>query len=196
MRLAWKQLNDTISASSLADRKTLAYILKKRRKTAWRTLLLADKTSFLFSLLFAIALSGILLSENNGFLLLNIQAIGLLLIVAMLNYFSYRKLTKMKLDESVLVLHKQVTSYKRMMVWEYFISYLLVAIFIISLFLIFPLSHTVKISIVLIIPVGVAVDYFIFHWSANHVSTLIETSKELDELNAEADNPPPSNSTR
>ena len=183
MKLAWRKLNETVGTHLFADRTTLAYILERRRKTALGKLLLADKIASLFFFLFAIALSCVLLSGDKGFLLLKIQAIGIVFVAAVFNLSSYRKLLKMRLDESVLMLHKKVSSYKKIVVWAYLITYVLVAVFLISFSLIYPLPYWVKVSIILLLPICVAIDYYLFHWSSNQISTLIDTSKELEDLN-------------
>lgn len=183
MKLAWKELNEKITASIFANKETLAYILKTRRMTAWQRLVRADKSASIFLFLFAIGMVYYSVCVNNGALLVRIQAVILLLVASGLNIVSYLKLTKMKLDESVPILYKQVSSYKRLTVWSYLICYVLVIIFVASLLLVYPLPHFSKVLIFLIIPVGVAIDCFIFHWSSNHIHTLVDTTKELKELN-------------
>lgn len=183
MKLAWKELNEKITASKLANKETLAYILKTRRSTAWQRLVRADKSISVFLFLFAIGMIYYIIFLNHGAALVRIQAVILLLVACTLNIISYLKLTKMKLDESVPILYKQVSSYKKLTVWSYLICYVLVFIFVVSLLLVYPLPYFAKILMFLIIPVGIAIDYFIFHWSSNHIHTLINTTKELKELN-------------
>lgn len=183
IKLAWEKLNEKISASSLANKKTLAYLLGNRRRTAFQKLVSADKFASLFFFLLTIAFSFILLRENNGLMLIKIQVIGMMLIFGVLNFISYRKLVKMNLDESVLVLYRKISSYKKFTIWIYLISYVLVFIFIFSFAFSYPLPYFVKVLIGLATPVCIAIDYWIFHWSSNHMHTLIDTTKELNELN-------------
>ncbi|MDH6533749.1 hypothetical protein D0T51_01955 [Parabacteroides sp. 52] len=183
MKLAWKELNEKITASTFANKETLAYILKTRRMTAWQRLVRADKSASIFLFLFAIGMIYYSVFVNNGALWVRVQVVILLLVASGLNIISYLKLTKMKLDESVPVLYKQVSSYKKLTVWSYLICYVLVFILVVSLLLVYPLPHFSKVLIFLIIPVGVAIDCFIFHWSSNHIHTLVDTTKELKELN-------------
>lgn len=183
MKLAWKELNEKILASTLANKETLAYILKSRRRSAWQKLVATDKSASIFLFLFAIGMIYYSVFVNNGALLVSIQTIIIVLVANTLNIISYLKLSKMKLDESVSVLYKQVSSYKKLTVWSYLICYVLVFIFVVSLLFTYPLSHFVKVSMLLLIPVGIATDCFIFHWSSNQIRTLIDTTKELKELN-------------
>lgn len=183
MKLAWKELNERITASTLASKETLAYILKTRRRTAWQRLARADKSTSIFISLFAIGMIYYLIFLNQGSVLLRIQAVIVLLIASALNIVSYLKLIKIKLDESVPILYKQVSSYRRLTIGSYLICYALVFIFVVSLLLVYPLPHLAKILLFLIIPVGIAIDCFIFHWSSNHIHTLIDTTNELKELN-------------
>ena len=183
MKLVWKELNEKITASTLANKETLAYILKTRRRTAWQRLVRADKASSTFLFLFAIGVIYYSIFINHGAALIRIQAVAILLVATTLNIISYLKLTKMKLDESVPMLYKQVSSYKKLTVWSYLICYVLVFVFVVSLLLVYPLPHFAKVLMFLIIPVCVAIDCFIFHWSSNHIHTLVDTTKELKELN-------------
>lgn len=183
MKLAWKELNEKIMASTFANKETLAYILKTRRMTAWQRLVRAEKSVSIFLFLFAIGMIYYSVFVHNGALLVKIQVVILLLVASGLNIISYLKLTKMKLDESVPILYKQVSSYKRLTVWSYLICYVLVFILIVSSLLVYPLPHFSKVLLFLIIPVGIAIDCFIFNWSSNHIHTLVDTTKELKELN-------------
>lgn len=183
MKLVWKELNEKITASTLANKETLAYILKSRRKTAWQRLVRTYKSSSVFFLLFATGMICYIIFVSHGAAFVKIQAVILLLVAGVLNIISYLKLAKMKLDESVPVLYKQASSYKRLMVWSYLLCYVLVFIFIVSLLFVYPLSHFAKVLMCLIIPAGIAVDCFVFHWSSNHIHTLVDTTKELKELN-------------
>jgi hypothetical protein len=183
MKLAWKELNEKITASTLANKETLSYILKTRRRAAWQRLVRADKSTSIFLVLFTIGMIYYNIFVNHGAALVRIQAVILLLVASALNIVSYLKLTKMKLDESVPILYKQVSSYKKLTVWSYLICYVLVLIFVVSLLLVYPLPHLAKVLMFLIIPAGIAIDCFIFHWSSNHIHTLVDTTKELKELN-------------
>jgi hypothetical protein len=183
MKLVWKELNEKITASTLANNETLAYILKTRRRTAWQRLVRANKSTSIFLFLFTIGMIYYSIFESQGAALVRIQVVILLLVASALNIVSYLKLTKMKLDESVPTLYKQVSSYKKLTVWSYLICYALVFIFVVSLLLVYPLSHLFKVLMFLIIPVCIAIDCFIFHWSSNHIHTLVDTTKELKELN-------------
>jgi hypothetical protein len=183
MKLVWKELNEKITASTLANNETLAYILKTRRRTAWQRLVRANKSTSIFLFLFTIGMIYYSIFESQGAALVRIQVVILLLVASALNIVSFLKLTKMKLDESVPTLYKQVSSYKKLTVWSYLICYALVFIFVVSLLLVYPLSHLFKVLMFLIIPVCIAIDCFIFHWSSNHIHTLVDTTKELKELN-------------
>lgn len=180
IKSAWKELNDKISASSLANKKTLEYILKSQRKTAWQKLVSADRAASLFFLLITITISYLLLRENNGFILLKAQAIILLAVASTANIASYSILAKMNLSGAALLLYKQVASYKKLMIWTYLICYVLAIIFIVSFSYSYPLPPIVKILSYIALPVCVAIDYFLFHWSSNHIRTLIDTTKELN----------------
>lgn len=183
MKLAWKELNEKITTSTLANQETLAYILKTRRKTAWQKLVRAEKSACIFLLLFTVVIIYFSLFANQVAALVAIQAVILLLVACTLNILSYLKLTQMKLDESIPKLYKQVSSYKKLTVWSYLIGYVLTFSFVVSLLLVCPLPYTVKVVMFLMLPVGVAIDYFIFHWSSSNIQTLSETTKELKELN-------------
>lgn len=183
MKLVWKELNEKITASTLANKETLAYILKTRRRTAWQKLVRADKSTSIALFLLTIVLIYYSIFVNNGAVLVRIQVVILLLVASTLNIISYLKLTKIKLDESVPTLYKKVSSYKKLTVWSYLICYILVFILVVSLLLVYPLPHYAKLLMFLIIPIGVGIDCFIFHWSSNHIHTLIHTTKELKELN-------------
>lgn len=183
MKLAWKELNEKMSASTLANKETLAYILKSRRRTTWQRLVAADKSTSIFLLLFAVGMIYYSVFVIHGAPLISIQVVILLLVASTLNIISYLKLTKMKLDESVPILYRQVSSYKKLTVWSYLICYVLVFILVVSLLFAYPLSHFAKVLMLLLIPVGIAIDCFIFHWSSNHIHTLVDTTKELKELN-------------
>lgn len=182
IKLVWKELNEKITASTLANKETLAYILKIRRRSAWQKLVKADKTSSIFVFLFAIGMIYYIIFVGHGAVLVRIQALILLLVASVLNIVSYLKLMKMKLDESVPILYKQVSCYKKLKVWSYLICYVLVFIFVVSLLLVYPLPYYVKVLMFLLIPVGVAIDCFIFQWSSNHIQTLVDTTKELKEM--------------
>lgn len=182
IKLAWKELNEKISANSLANKKTLEYILENQRKTAWQKLVSADKAASLFFLLITITISYLLLRENNGFILIKAQVIFLLVISTIANIASYSILTKMNLSGATLLLFKQVSSYKRLLVWTYLICYILVFVFIISFSYYYPLPYPVKILGYIALPVCIAIDCFLYHWSSNHIRTLINTTKELNHL--------------
>ncbi len=183
MKQAWQELNKKITASTLANKETLAYILKTRRTTALQKLIRADLCSSLFLALFTIGMMIFCCLINNGATWIKIQMIGILLVATTLNIIDYLKLTRMKPDESVTMLYKQVASYMKLTIWSYLICYALVFVFLVSTLLTYPLPHFAKVLLFFIIPAGVAVDCFIFHWSSNHIQTLVDTSKELKELN-------------
>ncbi len=182
IKLAWKKLNERINANELANKKTLVYILTDKRKTAWQRLILADKLATLGFFFFTIALGYLLFRENSGFLVIKIQAVSLLFIVTILNYFLFLKLSQMDFNNSVLVLYKQASSYKRLTVWSYIISYILAIVFGISFFICYPQPQLILKFTFLIVPICVIIDYFIFHWSSNLIHTLVDTTKELKEL--------------
>lgn len=182
MKLAWEVLNEKVTESTLANKETLAYILKTQRKTAWQRLVRADKSTSICLILFAIGMIYYSLFVSSGAALVRIQAVILLFVASTLNIISYLKLTKMKLDDPVPMLYKQVSSYKKLTVWSYLICYALVFIFVVSLLFVYPLPHFAKVLIFLIIPIGIGIDCFIFHWSSNHIHTLVDTTKELKEL--------------
>lgn len=182
IKLAWKELNERINANELANKKTLAYILNDKRRTAWQRLILADKSATLGFFFFAIVLSYLLFRENNGFLLIKVQVVSLLFVVTILNYISFLKLSQMNFNGSVLVLCKQVSFYKKLTVWSYIISYIGVIVFGISFLLCYPQPQLVLKLVFLIVPICIIIDYFIFHWSSNLIHTLVDTTKELKEL--------------
>ena len=183
MKLAWKELNEKITVSALANKETLAYILKSRRRIAWQRLVTTNKSTFIFLLLLTIGMIYYIIFVNTGgSIFVDIQVIVLLLTAGTLNITSYLKLTKMKLDVSVPILYKQVSSYKKLTVWSYLICYVLVFILILSLIFTFSLPYLAKVLMCLIIPAGIATDCFIFHWSLNRIHTLVDTTKELKEL--------------
>lgn len=187
IKLAWKELNDKINASSLANKETLAYILKTRRKTTLQRMIIADKSSIVFiGLLTLVVICFFLFAKKDvATLLLRTEAIILLLVTCILNIICYFRLIKIKLDESVSVFYKKVSSYKKSLVWIYLVVYVLVFIFIGSLLFTYPHASLMKTLLAIIMPAAIALDCFLFHWSSNHIKTLIETTKELKELNKE-----------
>lgn len=182
MKLAWKELNEKINANELANKKTLAYILNDKRKTACQKLILADKSAALGFFLIAIVISYLLFRENNGFLLIKVQAVSTLLIASILNCILFIKLSRIDFNSSVLVLYKQVSFYKQFTVWSYIICYIVAIVFGISFLICYPQPQLVLKLILLILPVCTIIDYFIFHWSSNLINTLIDTTNELKEL--------------
>lgn len=182
MKLVWKELNEKIAVSALASKETFAYILKTRRRTAWQRLARVNKSASVFFLLLSIGIISYGIFTNYGAILVIVQAVILLLVCCVLNVISYLKLTKMKLDEAVPILYKQVSSYKKLTIWSYLICYVLVFIFIVSILLLYPLPHFAKVLMFFIIPIGVAIDCFGLHWFSSHIHTLVDTSKELKEL--------------
>ena len=182
IKLVWKEMNERINSSEIASKKTLEYILKNQRRTSLQKLLVADKASFLFFLVFTLILSFLLLREDNGYWFLNIQAILLLLIATFINFLSFRKLSQINFDEPVPVLYKQVSDYKRIVAWGYIIPYILVAIFIISFNISFPMPRCVRILTTLLLPLCIVIDYLIYQWSFRQIHKLTDTTKELKEL--------------
>jgi len=182
IKLAWKELNEKINVNELANKKTLAYILNDKRKTAWQRLILTDKLATLGFLFLTIALGYLLFRENYGSLIINVQAVSLMFIVTIFNFVSFLKISQLDFNSSVLVLYRQVSFYKRLTVWAYIVSYVLAIVFGISLFLCYPQPQWAVKLILLILPVCIIIDYAIFHRSSNLIHTLVETTKELKEL--------------
>lgn len=181
MRLAWKELNEKLNASSLANKKTLEYILASRRKTAWQKLLSADRSASIFLFLTTLVISYFLLSNNHVFPFIKMQVITLLIVSTVFNVASYLKLRKMKLNGAVLSLYKQVASYKKITVWAYLVPYVLTIALVCSLLFGYPLPYGVKVFIALMIPICIAIDCLIYHWSANQIRALIDTTQELNQ---------------
>lgn len=181
LKLAWKKLNEKINANTSVNKKTIEHILDSQRKTAYQKLLSADRSASLFLFLTTIIISYILLSNNRGFLFIKIQVITLCAVATLFNVISYLKLVKIDFNESVLLLYKQVTSYKRLTVWGYIIPYILTITLTCSLLFGYPLPYGVKVFLILMLPICVAIDCFIYHWSANQIRTLVDTTKELDQ---------------
>lgn len=183
MKLAWKELNDRINMNALANKKTLSYILNSQRKTAWQKLILADKSAVLFLFLMGVVMSYLLfIRENHEAMLLKVHVIGIIVIVFIFNCICLFKLSRISWDGSVLDLCKQVSSYKRLTGWIYVISYVWVIVFIISFLIVYSPSLWVVTLISLILPVCIIIDYFIFRRTFNLARTLIDTTKELKEL--------------
>ena len=183
MKLAWKELNDRINMNALANKKTLSYILNSQRKTAWQKLILADKSAVLFLFLMGVVMSYLLfIRENHEAMLLKVHVIGIIVIVFIFNWICLFKLSRISWDGSVLDLCKQVSSYKRLTGWIYVISYVWVIVFIISFLIVYSPSLWVVTLISLILPVCIIIDYFIFRRTFNLARTLIDTTKELKEL--------------
>lgn len=180
---AWKELNEKINTNSLVNKDVLKNILENRRKTALQKLIIADRTGMIFFFLLTIGIGSYLFLESNQFIVLNIQAVALLLISAMMNAISYFKLMKVSFDDAILVLYRKIASYKKVTLWNYLISYILVTIFIISFLYSFPWARAIKISLILIMPVCVVIDCFLYHWTSTKLTSMIETTKELKELN-------------
>lgn len=183
MKLAWKELNDKINMNALANKKTLSYILNSQRKTAWQKLILADKSAVLFLFLMGVVMSYLLfIRENHEAMLLKVHVIGIIVIVFIFNCICLFKLSRISWDGSVLDLCKQVSSYKRLTGWIYVISYVWVIVFIISFLIVYSPSLWVVTLISLILLVCIIIDYFIFRRTFNLARTLIDTTKELKEL--------------
>lgn len=182
IKLAWKELNEKINVNELANKKTLAYILNDKRKTAWQRLILTDKLATLGFLFLTIVLGYLLFRENYGSLIINVQAVSLMFIVTIFNFVSFLKISQLDFNSSVLVLYRQVSFYKRLTVWAYIVSYVLAIVFGISLFLCYPQPQWAVKLILLILPVCIIIDYAIFHRSSNLIHTLVDTTKELKEL--------------
>ena len=183
MKLAWKELNDRINMNALANKKTLSYILNSQRKTAWQKLILADKSAVLFLFLMGVVMSYLLfIRENHEAMLLKVHVIGIIVIVFIFNCICLFKLSRISWDGSVLDLCKQVSSYKRLTGWIYVISYVWVIVFIISFLIVYSPSLWVVTLISLILPVCIIINYFIFRRTFNLARTLIDTTKELKEL--------------
>ena len=183
MKLAWKELNDRINMNALANKKTLSYILNSQRKTAWQKLILADKSAVLFLFLMGVVMSYLLfIRENHEAMLLKVHVIGIIVIVFIFNCICLFKLSRISWDGSVLDLCKQVSSYERLTGWIYVISYVWVIVFIISFLIVYSPSLWVVTLISLILPVCIIIDYFIFRRTFNLARTLIDTTKELKEL--------------
>lgn len=182
IKLAWKELNEKINVNELANKKTLAYILNDKRKTAWQRLILTDKLATLGFLFLTIVLGYLLFRENYGSLIINVQAVSLMFIVTIFNFVSFLKISQLDFNSSVLVLYRQVSFYKRLTVWAYIVSYVLAIVFGISLILCYPQPQWAVKLILLILPICIIIDYAIFHRSSNLIHTLVETTKELKEL--------------
>lgn len=182
IKLAWKELNERINVNELANKKTLAYILNDKRKTAWQRLILADKLATLGFLFLTIVLGYLLFRENHGSLIINVQAVSLMFVVTIFNFVSFLKISQLDFNGSVLVLYRQVSFYKRLTVWAYIVSYVLAIVFGVSFFLCYPQPQWAVKLILLILPVCIIIDYAIFHRSSNLIHTLIDTTKELKEL--------------
>lgn len=180
---AWKELNEKINTNSLVNKDVLKNILENRRKTALQKLIIADRTGMIFFFLLTIGIGSYLFLESNQFIVLNIQAVALLLISAMMNAISYFKLMKVSFDDAILVLYRKIASYKKVTLWNYLISYILVTIFIVSFLYSYPWARAIKISLILIISACVAIDCFLYHWTSTKLTSMIETTKELKELN-------------
>ena len=182
MKLAWKELNDRINMNALANKKTLSYILNSQRKTAWQKLILADKSAVLFLFLMGVVMSYLLfIRENHEAMLLKVHVIGIIVIVFIFNCICLFKLSRISWDGSVLDLCKQVSPYKRLTGWIYVISYGWVIV-LISFLIVYSPSLWVVTLISLILPVCIIIDYFIFRRTFNLARTLIDTTKELKEL--------------
>lgn len=181
---AWKTLNDKLNEKELANTKTLIFILESKRKSALQNLMIMDKIATAFMLIISIVIVCYLFSHSVESLLIKIEATVMLVSATVLNMIALCLLRKMNFSLPVVTLFQHVVNYRKLTVFIYVLIYVLAVIMIITL-LLTTSSGLVKTLLLIIVPLGVCIDFFLFNWTMRQLNILIEMTKEMKTLKEE-----------
>lgn len=184
MQQAWKELNERVARNEILHREEVKRILNTRKESQLEKLMRLEKTGLLTIVALCLFCIYAWTTFPGYHLPTNITAAILLVGSLVLQAGRLHQLTSMKRAENLEVQIRYALRYKAAYNRTYLILYPIIILFAIMLVVNF---HTLfnRTLILLLLAVCLIADYFIFHYTHGRVKQMIETNRELKQIEDE-----------
>lgn len=184
MQQAWKELNERVARNEILHREEVKRILNTRKESQLEKLMRLEKTGLLTIVALCLFCIYAWTTFPGYHLPTNITAAILLVGSLVLQADRLHQLTSMKRAENLEVQIRYALRYKAAYNRTYLILYPIIILFAVMLVGNF---HTLfnRTLILLLLAAGVVADYFIFHYTHDRVKQMIETNRELKQIEDE-----------
>lgn len=184
MQQAWKELNERVARNEILHREEVKRILNTRKESQLEKLMRLEKTGLLTIVALCLFCIYAWTTFPGYHLPTNITAAILLVGSLVLQAGRLHQLTSMKRAENLEVQIRYALRYKAAYNRTYLILYPIIILFAIMLVVNF---HTLfnRTLILLLLAVCLIADYFIFHYTHDRVKQMIETNRELKQIEDE-----------